>query len=302
MHLNNNELTTVPNLKGLTVTILSLNTNEIQLNRDSFENVSIVILRVDENKITDLSPVTRLSDSLLSLSATSNPLGNSSAADLYHLIESLRTLRDLNLASCGLSTIPDFQIFKESTNNFNLRVKENPFECDARLAWLRNSSMDIADYESIVCATPPEHKGQLLHTIPLQDLCPDAGDCSGMGVEPTSGPPCSVINDSEMTCKTPKLRLPPPNELGSFNAEYHHFGFLFNGYEEYQERDDQRNTTTTLTIEVAIVELPSIAKHRPRIWMSGSTESTFCRCASRQHQWTCRLLELRRSSSNRHMA
>ncbi|ELU10533.1 hypothetical protein CAPTEDRAFT_204352, partial [Capitella teleta] len=73
--------------------------------------------------------------------------------------------------------------------------------------------------------------------------------------------PCSVINDSEMTCKTPKLRLPPPNELGSFNAEYHHFGFLFNGYEEYQERDDQRNTTTTLTIEVAIVELPSIAKH-----------------------------------------
>ncbi|ELT94313.1 hypothetical protein CAPTEDRAFT_189669 [Capitella teleta] len=72
--------------------------------------------------------------------------------------------------------------------------------------------------------------------------------------------PCSVINNSEMTCRTPKLRLPPTNELGSFKAEYR-FGFLFKGFGEYQERDDQRNTTTVLTIEVAPVELPPIAKH-----------------------------------------
>ncbi|ELU06064.1 hypothetical protein CAPTEDRAFT_190872 [Capitella teleta] len=63
-----------------------------------------------------------------------------------------------------------------------------------------------------------------------------------------------------MTCRTPKLRLSPTNELGSFKAEYR-FGFLFKGFGEYQERDDQRNTTTVLTIEVAPVELPPIAKH-----------------------------------------
>ncbi|ELU03875.1 hypothetical protein CAPTEDRAFT_143203, partial [Capitella teleta] len=172
LSLNHNELTTVPNLKGLDVGTLSLAANRIQLNRHSFENVSILSLQVDGNKITDLSPVTRLSDSLLTLLAGSNPLGNSSAADLYHLIESLPTLRDLYLVSSGLSTIPDFRILKENFDNFNLRVKDNPFECDARLAWLRNTSLAITDYESIVCASPPEHKGRLLHTIPLQDLCP----------------------------------------------------------------------------------------------------------------------------------
>ncbi|ELT94864.1 hypothetical protein CAPTEDRAFT_205366 [Capitella teleta] len=195
LKLHANELTTVPNLKGLNVGVVYLQQNEIQLKRDSFfDYVPITSISLEVNKITDLLPVTRLSDSLVTLWAGYNPLGNLSAADLYHLIESLPKLGDLKLDSCGLSTISDLRSLRG--NFFRLTVSENPFECDARLAWLRNTTIEIVNYESIMCSSPHKYEGTLLHTIHLKDLCPDAADCIGMDIEPTSGP---VVGGTEIT-------------------------------------------------------------------------------------------------------
>ncbi|ELU08974.1 hypothetical protein CAPTEDRAFT_189517 [Capitella teleta] len=120
LKLHANELATVPNLKGLNVGVVYLQQNEIQLNRDSFfEYVPITSISLEGNKITDLLPVTRLSNSLVTLWAGYNPLENLSAADLYHLIESLPKLGDLKLDSCGLSTIPDLQSLKENEEQAN---------------------------------------------------------------------------------------------------------------------------------------------------------------------------------------
>ncbi|ELU14357.1 hypothetical protein CAPTEDRAFT_211385 [Capitella teleta] len=70
--------------------------------------------------------------------------------------------------------------------------------------------------------------------------------------------PCSVLKQSEMTCKTPELQLPSSEEFGSFKAEYR-FGFIFDGFEDRQ--DFEGNITSEITVEIAVVELHSISEH-----------------------------------------
>ncbi|ELT89888.1 hypothetical protein CAPTEDRAFT_200580 [Capitella teleta] len=71
--------------------------------------------------------------------------------------------------------------------------------------------------------------------------------------------PCSVHNDSEMNCKTPKQSHPAMNELRSFKARYR-FGFIFQSFEEEQDHGQgfRRNTSTAISVEMAIVKLPQI--------------------------------------------
>ncbi|ELU04248.1 hypothetical protein CAPTEDRAFT_186887 [Capitella teleta] len=61
--------------------------------------------------------------------------------------------------------------------------------------------------------------------------------------------PCSVLKQSEMTCKTPKLQLPSSKEFGSFKAEYR-FGFIFDGFEE--PHDVEINSTSEIIVEITI--------------------------------------------------
>ncbi|ELU09084.1 hypothetical protein CAPTEDRAFT_200088 [Capitella teleta] len=70
--------------------------------------------------------------------------------------------------------------------------------------------------------------------------------------------PCSVLKQSEMTCKTPELQLPSSKEFGSFKAEYR-FGFIFDGFQE--AHDVEGNITSEITVEITVVELHSISEH-----------------------------------------
>ncbi|ELU04381.1 hypothetical protein CAPTEDRAFT_199879 [Capitella teleta] len=72
--------------------------------------------------------------------------------------------------------------------------------------------------------------------------------------------PCAVQNGTEMECRTPELQLPSVDDFSSFEVEYR-FGFLFEGLEESQQLNEKWNTTTAISVEIAIIQLPEIAKH-----------------------------------------
>ncbi|ELU10116.1 hypothetical protein CAPTEDRAFT_187281 [Capitella teleta] len=171
LQLSNNKLDRVPKLKYLELEHLSLYGNNIQLYHNSFEDVTVNELLLHSNKITNLSPIMELSESLEIVRVRSNPLGNSSSADLYNLMQSLTKSRRIILSSCGLTTFPDVSLLNYS-DVFQLFIANNPFECDARIAWLKDTPIDVRDYTSIRCASPSRHLGKLLHDIPLEELYP----------------------------------------------------------------------------------------------------------------------------------
>ncbi|ELU12579.1 hypothetical protein CAPTEDRAFT_201627 [Capitella teleta] len=104
---------------------------------------------------------------------------------------------------------------------------------------------------------------------PRMNLTQNTITANTSGVQVTFGEvnypimPCTVRNESEMSCITPRLQLPSVDEFGSFKVGYR-FGFIFDGLEYDQgssKENDVTRVTTSTTIEISIVELPWIKDH-----------------------------------------
>ncbi|ELU10317.1 hypothetical protein CAPTEDRAFT_224761 [Capitella teleta] len=188
LNLYNNSLDRVPNLQGLRLDSLLLYDNNIELKDGDFEDVSVKVLSIGNNEIRNVSPISELSESLQSLFAQFNLLGNTSAADLYNLFQSLTRLDLINLVSCGLKTFPDIRQMKENSG-MKMYIKDNPWNCDCRLSWIKFTRISIDfPYNSVTCATPAEHEGILIKYVSTVNICPDVSECVGMSVQSTSGP------------------------------------------------------------------------------------------------------------------
>eukprot|EP00914_Ancora_sagittata_P015340 GHVO01030257.1.p1 GENE.GHVO01030257.1~~GHVO01030257.1.p1 ORF type:complete len:260 (-),score=12.83 GHVO01030257.1:303-1082(-) len=72
--------------------------------------------------------------------------------------------------------------------------------------------------------------------------------------------PCLAHNGTGMSCVTPALQLPSKEDFGPISANYR-FGFTFVGYEEYEEYEEierDTNDTSSFSIEIKIMELPTV--------------------------------------------
>jgi Leucine-rich repeat (LRR) protein len=168
LDLEHNDLETIPKLQGLHLDVLLLHNNKIQQQSHDFEDSAVKHLHIDNNNITNLSALSKLSASLELLDASFNPLGLNSAAELFALLKSLTRLQTIDLRSCSLTSFPDIS---QLNRRMSLHISNNPFNCNCRMLWMHNSSTIISDYTSISCASPPEHSGKFYREISRDDLC-----------------------------------------------------------------------------------------------------------------------------------
>jgi hypothetical protein len=69
--------------------------------------------------------------------------------------------------------------------------------------------------------------------------------------------PCDANSDTELSCKTPELRLPSKEDFGNFTAEFK-VGFEFDAFDEYKELDEERHN---ISLKITVFELPPIERH-----------------------------------------
>lgn len=70
-----------------------------------------------------------------------------------------------------------------------------------------------------------------------------------------------MVNDSVLACPTPPLQLPAEEQSGNYPIEVR-IGFVFDGYEEYKEVDEEKHGIKPITSFVDLQHASSIVKEQ----------------------------------------
>jgi hypothetical protein len=168
--LADNQLTNVPRLQGLQLDELWPHNNSIELRPGDFLNVSVKgWLSLNNNKISDVTPLFDLANSPETLYLHGNDLSKVTAADLQHLIQG--SLKYLHVHNCNLTTFPDIR--HSDLDRITYREQDNDFYCDCRLWWATEmdglASPGLAEW---TCAHPASLRGERILDVSVGEFCP----------------------------------------------------------------------------------------------------------------------------------
>jgi Leucine-rich repeat (LRR) protein len=174
LFLGLNYLSTVPRLHGLQLDKLYLSANPLELRPGDFHNVSVKDLHIFYTRISDITPLFDLVDSLEELRIYDTDLSRVTAADLQRLIQG--KLQRLYINNCKLTTFPDIRNSNLTIRSFGFIEQENLFICDCRMWWITEMHQmrerDLGQLDEWTCANPVSlRRRQVLYQW-LSDFCP----------------------------------------------------------------------------------------------------------------------------------